>query len=101
MKRTLAIAATLLLAACLAGAADEPKGKGNEKSVSGKIVRLDMNEKSVTIEDAKPQTLTIWWNDSTRVMGGEMKEGETVKVGYVESENKMWATWIRIEAPGR
>src|SRR5687768_5639573 len=96
MKRALSIAAVLLMSASLAALADERKSGKDEKVVSGKIVRLDMNEKSITVEDESGQSRAVLWTDATRVLGGEMKEGEPVQIGYVEAENKMWATWIRV-----
>jgi hypothetical protein len=38
----------------------------------------------------------ILWNDATRILGGEMKEGQPVQLGYTEKQNKNWATWIRV-----
>jgi hypothetical protein len=53
----------------------------------------------MTVTDAKNVGWTILWNDSTRVKGGELKEGEAVEIGYVEAENKMWASWIKVGTP--
>jgi hypothetical protein len=48
------------------------------------------------VSDSKGTSWTIQWNDSTRILGGELKEGAAVKVGYTEGDGKMWATWIRM-----
>lgn len=49
----------------------------------------------MTVTDDKSATWTILWNDSTRVMGDDLKEGATVSIGYVEADGKMWASWIK------
>jgi hypothetical protein len=30
-------------------------------------------------------------------MGGELKEGASVELGYIESENRNLASWIRVQ----
>ena len=70
--------------------------KKGEKLVSGTISRLDTANRSMTVTDAKGVAWTIQWSDSTRVLGGELKEGAAVQLGCTESENQHWATWIKV-----
>jgi len=97
MKKLTVLLALAIFAVSLAAFAGE--GKKGEKIVSGTISKLDLANRSMTVTDAKNVALTILWNDSTRVMGGELKEGEAVELGYVEAENKMWASWIKVGKP--
>ena len=103
MKKILTLAVLATLAVSLAAIAnDSPKAKsGGEKVVSGSIARLDTANKSLTVTDSKGASWTILWNDSTRILGGELKEGQPVKLGYVEAQDKMWATWIRAGEAGK
>ena len=97
-KKALVLAAVAVFAAALsASAGDSMKGKAGEKTAAGTIASVDVAAKTQTLTDAKGGSQTIQWNDGTKIMGGELKEGAAVQVGYSESENKMWATWIRVQ----
>lgn len=97
MKKLTVLFALAIFAVSLAAAAGE--GKKGEKVVSGTISALDLANRSLTVTDSKNVGWTILWNDSTRVKGGELKEGEPVELAYVEADNKMWASWIKVGAP--
>jgi hypothetical protein len=99
MRKLTVLLALALFTVSLAAVAGEGQ-KAGEKVVTGTISRLDTANRSMTVTDAKNATWTILWNDSTRVMGGELKEGQPVKLAYVEAENKMWASWIKVGTPG-
>ena len=96
MKKLTVLFALAIFAVSLAAFGGE--GKKGEKVVAGTISALDVANRSMTVTDAKNVGWTILWNDSTRVKGGELKEGETVELGYVEADNKMWASWIKVGA---
>lgn len=93
MKRVSMLVALAVLAISIAVPAGEKKG---EKLVSGTIARLDTTARAMTVTGEKGASWTIQWTDSTRVLGGELKEGAAVQLGCTESENKHWATWIRV-----
>jgi len=97
MKKLTVLLALAIFAVSLAAVAGDKKA--GEKKVSGTISALDVANRSMTVTDGKSVALTILWNDSTRVMGGELKEGESVALGYVEADNKMWASWIKVGKP--
>lgn len=108
MKRTLALAAIAILTVSLAAIAHDHgsekaggSGKTGEKTAAGTIAKLDPATQTLTLTDAKGAGSTIQWNDATRILGGELKEGAAVKVGYTESDGKMWATWIKIGESGK
>lgn len=94
MKKVSLLAVLAVVAMSIALPAGE-KQKG-EKLVSGTIARLDTGSREMTVTDGKGASWAIVWTDSTRVLGGELKEGAAVQLGYTESENKHWATWIRV-----
>lgn len=94
MKKVSMLAALVLLLVATAASADP--GQKPEKMISGSIARIDMASRTMTVADAKGVQWTILWSDSTRVLGGELKQGQPVQLGYVESESKNWATWIRV-----
>jgi hypothetical protein len=94
MKKVSVLVVLALIAVALALPAGETK-KG-EKLVSGTISRLDTANRSMTVTDSKGASWTIQWSDSTRVLGGELKEGAAVQLGCTESENQRWAIWIKV-----
>ena len=94
MKKVSMLAVLALIAVALALPAGETK-KG-EKLVSGTISRLDTANRTMAVTDAKGASWTIQWSDSTKVLGGELKEGAAVQLGCTESENQHWATWIKV-----
>jgi Cu/Ag efflux protein CusF len=98
MKKTMILAALAIFTISLAAlAADKAKSSAaGEKSAAGTIAKVDTAGKSITVSDSKGTSWTFQWNDSTRILGGELKEGAAVKVGYTEGDGKMWATWIRM-----
>jgi Cu/Ag efflux protein CusF len=103
MKKALTLAALAILTVSIAAvAADKPKSSAaGEKTATGTIAKVDSAAKSLTVTDSKGTSWTFLWNDSTRILGGELKEGATVQVGYTEGDGKMWATWIRAGETGK
>jgi hypothetical protein len=101
---TLAILATLILAP-VARAGDDSKAQkpaaSTEKVVSGTLARVDMNYRTIAVADSKGVNWQIVWTDATKIMGGELKEGASVQVGYVESQNRSWASWIKVREAGK
>lgn len=93
MRKLTVLLALALFAVSLAAVAGDKKA--GEKTVSGTISKLDLGNRSLTVTDDKNATWTIQWNDSTRVMGDDLKEGGSVTIGYVEADGKMWASWIK------
>jgi hypothetical protein len=94
MKKVSMLVFLTFIAVAIALPAGETK-KG-EKLVSGTISRLDTANRTMVVTDAKASTWTIQWSDSTKVLGGELKEGAAVQIGCTESENQHWATWIKV-----
>ena len=97
MKKILTLTALAVLTIALsARALDDVKSRG-EKKISGTISRVDTSSRALTVADAKGVNWQILWNDATKVMGGELKEGASVELGYIESENRNLASWIRVQ----
>ena len=89
MKRTCALS----LAAILFLAAIAPA-----QSFDGTIRAVNRDEKWIAIADASGQETRIYWNDATRVEGGDLKEGRRVSVKAIPKDGKMLATWIHVGA---
>jgi general stress protein 26 len=87
---------TFLAALVISSAVMAHDAKKGEMVVSGTIAKLDTANRAMTVTDDKGTSWDIQWSDSTKVMGGELKEGAAVKLGYTESESKHWATWIKV-----
>lgn len=94
MRKTWILAFLVAIAISATAAAHDAK-KG-EKVVSGAISRLDTANHTMTVTDAKGTGWEVQWTDSTKVQGGELKEGASVQLGCTESDNKHWATWIKV-----
>ena len=94
MKKVSMIVALAFLATALAlSAGDANKG---EKVNSGTVSRLDTANRSLTVTDPKGTSWSIQWSDSTKVLGGELKEGAAVELGCTKSEKQYWASWIKV-----
>lgn len=101
MKKILTLAALSILTITLSTRALDTAKAGGEKTLSGTIARVDMNYRALTVADAKGVNWQIMWNDGTKIMGGELKEGASVQLGYVEAQNRNWASWIRVQESGK
>ena len=87
---------TFLVAIAISTALSAHDMKKGEKVVSGTVAKLDTANHSMTVTDAKGTSWEIQWTDSTKVQGGELKEGAAVQLGCTESDSKHWATWIKV-----
>jgi Cu/Ag efflux protein CusF len=96
---------SLVLGLALSGAAiaqdkSQPSQSGQQaqqaKSVRGTIAQVDNSQKFFVIKDDAGQQLTVYWNDSTRISGGDLKEGASVSVQTTEQDGKTLATMIQI-----
>lgn len=97
-KRLAAISAIALIClATLAVAAPDPS-QGDSKTVTGVITRVDMTAKSMVVKDASGAEVTVYWNDATKVSGGDLREGSSVRIGTREQDGKTFATSIDVQA---
>jgi len=72
---------------------DRPQDQG--KAVTGTITSIDNTAKMMVIRDDSGQTVTVYWNDATRV-SGDLKEGATVSVLTSDQGGKTMATTIQV-----
>lgn len=102
MKKILALSVVAVFCAVASLAGDEkmgdkkPMGKANE----GTITKVDSAGKMMTVKDSAGKETTVYWNDSTKVGGDEMKEGAVVHWRGEEKDGKMMATWVHVGAMG-
>ena len=64
--------------------------------MGGTITKLDTAQKMMVVKDKDGKEWSIYWNDSTKVEGGELKEGEMVHFKAAEQDGKMWASWLHV-----
>jgi len=93
MKKVFAL--SLVAALCLAVVAyagdDKMAGKDKMggKSMEGTISKLDMAGKMMTVKDSAGKETAVYWNDTTKVEGGDLKEGSMVHYKGAEKDGKM------------
>ena len=98
MKKILALSVVAVLCAVVTLAGDEkmgdkkPMGKMNE----GTITKMDMAGKMMVVKNSEGKEHTIYWNETTKTAGDEMKEGALVHWKGMEKDGKMWATWVHV-----
>jgi hypothetical protein len=99
MRRALALGlAAVLCIAVVALAGDDKMGghKMGHKSMEGTITKVDMAGKMMMVKDADGKESAVYWNDSTKVEGGDMKEGSKVHYKGETKDGKMWASWVHV-----
>jgi hypothetical protein len=95
MKRILALSVAALLCLSVAAYAGGDKTKGGHKSAT--IVSVDNTSKSMVVKNAEGKEWTIYWNDSTKLEGGEVKAGEMIHFkADKDKDGKAWASWIHV-----
>jgi len=93
MRKILALSVVAVLCAVVVLAGDEKKmGKTNE----GTISKMDAAAKMMVVKDSAGKETTVYWNDTTKVAGDEMKEGALVHWTGAEKDGKTWATWVHV-----
>ncbi|HEY7369787.1 MAG TPA: hypothetical protein VIA29_07855 [Thermoanaerobaculia bacterium] len=93
MKRIVALSVVALL--CLSVAAYA--GGGMKDSKSATIVSVDNASKSMVVKSADGKEWTLYWNDATKVEGGEVKAGEMIHFkADKDKDGKAWASWIHV-----
>ena len=98
MKKILALSVVVAFCTVVALAGDEKMGdkKMGGKTMEGTITKVDSAGKMMMVKDAAGKEMTIYWNDSTKVAGDEMKEGAKVHWKGAEKDGKMWASWVHV-----
>ena len=98
MRKILALSFVAVLVAVVSLAGDEKMGdkKAMGKVNEGEITKLDMAGKMMMVKDSSGKETAVYWNDSTKTAGDEMKEGVKVHWTGSEKDGKMWATWVHV-----
>src|SRR5438445_13570048 len=94
MKKILALSVVAVLCAVVVLAGDDKKPMG--KTHEGTITKLDMAGKMMVVKNSEGKEHTIYWNETTKTAGDEMKEGALVHWTGTEKDGKMWATWVHV-----
>ena len=92
MKRLLGISSALMIVLCAAAYAER-------RPHEGKITRIDMDSKALTVQGEKGDQWSLYWTDTTKLKDGltlnELREGDSVHFDYVDKDGKMWVTELR------
>jgi hypothetical protein len=72
------------------------KGKMGGKMMEGTISKVDMAGKMMMVKDADGKESAVYWNDTTKVEGGDLKEGSKVHYKGETKDGKMWASWVHV-----
>jgi Cu/Ag efflux protein CusF len=101
MRRALALGvAAVLCMAVVALAGDDKmggdKGKMGGKMMEGTISKVDMAGKMMMVKGADGKDSAVYWNDTTKVEGGDLKEGSKVHYKGETKDGKMWASWVHV-----
>jgi len=96
MKKVLALAVVAFICTAVLALAGEDKAKMGGKATEGTITKVDMAGKMMMVKGADGKESAVYWNDSTKVEGGELKEGSKVHFKGAEKDGKMWATWVHV-----
>lgn len=95
MKKVIGLSVVAILCLAFVAVAGGDKKMAGSK-VEGTISKLDTAGKMMTVKDSAGKETDFYWNDSTRVEGGELKEGATVHLKAAEKDGKMWASWVHV-----
>ena len=93
MRKVAAIMAIAVV--CLAAVA---VAAPDTKTIVGTITSIDNASKSMVVKDTAGTETTVYWNDASKVAGGELREGSTVKVDVKDQDGKSFATSIQVQA---
>jgi hypothetical protein len=96
MKKVLALVVVAVLCTAVVALAGDEKMKMEGKSMEGTITKVDMAGKMMMVKGADGKENAVYWNDSTKVEGGELKEGSLVQFKGTEKDGKMWASWVHV-----
>jgi len=66
-------------------------------TAKGTIMKMDKDSKMMTMKNAKGKEMTMYWDDSTKMMG-DMKEGSMATVHYMMHDGKMMAHDVKMSS---
>jgi hypothetical protein len=100
MKKVFALSLVAVLCLAVVAVAGDNKMAGDKKmggtAMEGTISKVDNAGKMMVVKDSSGKESTLYWNDSTKVQGDEMKEGSKVHYKAMEKDGKWWATWVHV-----
>ena len=98
MRRILALSVMAVLCIAVVAIAGDDKMSGDKAhhGMKGTITKVDMAGKMMMVKDSDGKETTVYWNDATKVEGGEMKEGMKVHYKGESKDGKMMASWVHV-----
>ena len=97
MKKVFALSLVAVLCIAVVAIAGDDKMAGKKMGgMSGTITKVDMAGKMMMVKDSAGKESAVYWNDTTKVEGGDVKEGAMVQYKGAEKDGKMWASWVKV-----
>jgi hypothetical protein len=100
MKKVLALTVAAVLCIAVVALAGDDKMGGDKgkmgKAMEGTISKVDMAGKMMMVKSADGTESAVYWNDTTKVEGGDLKEGSKVHYKGEMKDGKMWASWVHV-----
>lgn len=94
MRKVVAFSVAAVLCLALVARADDKMASG--KTMEGTISKVDMAGKMMMVKGADGKDSAVYWDDKTKVEGGDLKEGSKVHYKGDMKDGKMSATWIHV-----
>jgi hypothetical protein len=92
----LSVAAVLCIAVIAFAGDDKMSGDKHQHGMGGTITKVDMAGKMMTVKGSDGKETAVYWNDSTKVEGDQMKEGMKVHYKAESKDGKMMASWVHV-----
>lgn len=91
---------SLILLVCVALALGTAAlAKDVERPHEGKVVSIDKDAMSMTVQGDKNDTWTLYWTATTKLKGDltvpELNVGDRVHFDYTQKDDRMWLTELK------
>ncbi|HEY6928712.1 MAG TPA: hypothetical protein VJA66_03455 [Thermoanaerobaculia bacterium] len=98
MRKILALSAVAAFCIAVVALAGDDKVSGHEghHGKGGTITKVDTAGKMMMVKGSDGKETAVYWNDSTKVEGDQMKEGMKVHYKGESKDGKMTASWVHV-----
>ena len=90
MKKVFALSLVAVLCIAVVAIAGDDKMAGKKMGgMSGTITKVDMAGKMMMVKDSAGKESAVYWNDTTKVEGGDVKEGAMVQYNAAKPDKEI------------
>lgn len=75
---------------------DHMKMSGKMMTAKGMVTKMDESGMMMMMKDSHGKEMEMHWDASTKMMGGDMKEGSKATVHYMMMDGKMMAHSVKM-----